>query len=240
MSHNKKISAPLQIFLTGISIVLLLVGLLWISKLVSHEDKKIHTSSNSDITVIIDAGHGGEDGGASSADGILEKDLNLSLSPKLYEIFSSAGISTVMTRNEDKLLYDTSEEYQGRKKILDMRERVKIVSDCENPVFISIHMNSFPEEKYSGLQVYFSSNDPRSETLARGVQNTVHNILQKENKRKIKCGKDIFLLDRISDPAILIECGFLSNPTDAALLSDTEYQNELAVCIFLSVMREIQ
>ncbi len=191
-------------------------------------------------TVVIDAGHGGEDGGASAASGILEKDLNLSVAKKLSDLFRAAGYETVMTRNEDKLLYDPSSDYEGRKKILDMRERVRIVSSCSDPIFVSIHMNAFPEERYSGFQVYYSSNCDLSLSLAQKIQETVISFVQPENNRRAKCGRDIFLLDRIKAPAVLLECGFLSNKEEAALLSDEKYQNELVFFIFHAIVSEIQ
>ncbi len=145
-----------------------------------------------------------------------------------------------MTRSEDKLLYDPLSDYKGRKKILDAKERIRIVNECENPVFVSIHMNAFPESKYRGLQVYYSKNDPFSADLAEAVQSSVHELIQKDNGRKTKAARDIFLLDRISSPAILIECGFLSNPEEATLLSEEEYQNLLSFVIFYSILSEIQ
>lgn len=240
MPKTKNISSSLQILFIGISIILLMLIIFLISFFMQKKSPEIQTYVKNDVTVVIDAGHGGEDGGASDKLGNLEKDLNLAMAKKLEELFASAGIKTLMTRSEDKLLYDPNTDYHGRKKILDMRERVKIVNECDNPILISIHMNAFPEDEYRGLQVYYSVNDPTSEKIAEGVQTTVHSLIQKENKRKIKQGKDIFLLDRINVPAILVECGFLSNPDEAALLNDEEYQDMLVFCIFHAVISEIQ
>ena len=240
MPKTKNISSSLQILFTGISIILLMLIIFLISFFMQKKSPEIQTYVKNDVTVVIDAGHGGEDGGASDKSGNLEKDLNLAMAKKLEELFASAGIKTLMTRSEDKLLYDPNTDYHGRKKILDMRERVKIVNECDNPILISIHMNAFPEDEYRGLQVYYSVNDPTSEKIAEGVQTTVHSLIQKENKTKIKQGKDIFLLDRINVPAILVECGFLSNPDEAALLNDEEYQDMLVFCIFHAVISEIQ
>lgn len=240
MLKQKSASASLQILIIGLLIVFLSVLLYSLASLLKRGPTEVQTYAGSDITVVIDAGHGGEDGGTSDKNGNLEKDINLSLAKKLSAAFASAGIKTVMTRTEDKLLYDPSSDYEGRKKILDMRERVKIVSECENPVFISIHMNAFPEEKYSGLQVYYSVNDAFSEKLAQSIQGTVCSLIQNGNHRKIKRGKDIFLLDRITSPAVLVECGFLSNPHEAALLSDEKYLDSLAFAIFYAVLSEIQ
>jgi N-acetylmuramoyl-L-alanine amidase len=191
-------------------------------------------------TVIIDAGHGGEDGGTSGENGVLEKELNLDLAKRVNELFKAAGINTVMTRDEDRLLYDPLSDYKGRKKILDMQERLRIASKHDNAIFISIHMNSFPEKKYSGLQVYYSNNNTDSERIANAVQKTTAFYLTPANDRKIKIGKDIYLLDRLHIPALLIECGFLSNPEECARLSTEEYRNELAFWIFYAVIAEIQ
>lgn len=243
MSNTKATALALKILLLGILLIILigvviLPSVLKASKEESKDDIQVFDKTN--ITIVIDAGHGGEDGGTSSKEGILEKDLNLKVAKKLEEILTSSGFNVVMTRIEDKMLYDPNEDYIGRKKILDMKERVRIASQYENAIFVSIHMNAFPEEKYSGLQVYYSSNDDRSSDLAQKIQSTVHSILQPDNNRKIKCGKDIFLLDRIKIPSVLVECGFLSNTKEAIMLQNDEYQSRLAFCIFLAICDEIK
>jgi N-acetylmuramoyl-L-alanine amidase len=120
-----------------------------------------------------------------------------------------------------------------------MHERLRIANSCENAVFLSVHMNSFPQEKYCGLQVYYSRNSIDSMRFAESVQGTVSKYLQPQNERKIKQGKDIFLLDRLKMPAILVECGFLSNKDECSLLSTEEYRDKLAFWIFYSIMCEI-
>ncbi len=193
------------------------------------------------LTLIIDAGHGGEDGGAVGVNGEFEKDINLKIAFALRDMALSAGYDTVMTRTEDILLYDRNIDYKGRKKALDLLARVKIAQKYENAVFISIHMNAFPEEKYSGLQVYYSKNHPLSEEIAKDIQDGARLNLQKENNRKIKpAGSNIYLLDRITLPSVLIECGFLSNSEECALLSSEDYQQKLALSIFLSVSKYLE
>ena len=190
--------------------------------------------------IIIDAGHGGEDGGAVSKSGILEKELNLSISKKLCDIFRAAGFEVVMTRETDTMLYDKSADYKGRKKELDLGKRVEIANSYENAIFISIHMNSFPNAKYSGLQVYYSKNHQDSAEIAENIQSLVRDSLQKENNRKTKsAGQNIFVLDRIRIPAVLIECGFPSNAEECQRLTDEEYQKKLSLAIFLSVAKYI-
>ncbi len=182
--------------------------------------------------VVIDAGHGGEDGGASGKDGTLEKDLNLSIALCLAEMLRGEGIQVRLTREDDTLLYDRNSDYEGQKKRQDMAKRLEITESYEDAVFVSIHMNSFPQAKYRGLQVYYSPNSPRSELLARGIQQGVRTNLQPENDRQIKpSGGNIYLLDKPKCPAVLVECGFLSNPEECALLNDEAYRQRLCTTL---------
>ena len=193
------------------------------------------------LTLIIDAGHGGEDGGAVGVNGKFEKDLNLEIAFLIRDMALSAGYDTVMTRTEDVLLYDRNVDYKGRKKALDLLARVKIAEKYENAVFVSIHMNAFPEKQYSGLQVYYSKNDPLSEAIAKDIQDGVRLSLQEKNNRKIKpADSNIYLLDRITLPSVLVECGFLSNPEECARLSSEDYRQKLALSIFLSVSKHLR
>lgn len=187
--------------------------------------------------VILDAGHGGEDGGASAADGTLEKDLNLSLVLSLKAHLESNGITVVLTRESDTLLYDRNADYEGKKKKLDMQARLAVAEAHPDAIFISIHMNTYPTAAPRGLQVWYSGNDPDSERLAATIQATVQAKMQPENHRKIKpAGSGIWLLKKIRQPAVLVECGFLSNPEEAALLATERYREELAATIGLSIL----
>ena len=179
-------------------------------------------------TVIIDAGHGGEDGGAVGVGGVLEKDINLNIARALYDSLSAKGINCVMTRTEDTLLYDRNADYEGRKKALDAKARLEIAAKYENAIFISIHQNSFPVEKYSGFQVYYSKNSAESAIIARTLENAVRERLQPENNRASKeAGSNIYLMQKLTCPAVLIECGFISNPEECKALSSEEYQQRL-------------
>ena len=187
-------------------------------------------------TVVIDAGHGGEDGGTVSADGTPEKDLNLDIAFRLRDLLTADGIPVVMTRTEDKLLYDPDADYRGRKKSLDLAARREIAENTENCLFVSIHMNSYPDPRYSGLQVWYSPNDPASGPLAAAVQSSARSLLQPDNDRKIKpATSSIYLLHRLRVPAVLVECGFLSNPEEAARLATPGYRAEVAFAVFLGL-----
>ena len=179
-------------------------------------------------TVIIDAGHGGEDGGAVGVGGVLEKDINLNIARALYDSLSAKGISCVMTRTEDTLLYDRNADYEGRKKALDAKARLEIAAKYENAIFVSIHQNSYPVAKYSGFQVYYSKNIAESAIIARELENAVREKLQPENNRASKeAGSNIYLMQKLTCPAVLLECGFISNPEECKALSSEEYQQRL-------------
>lgn len=203
----------------------------------STETKSIaYTSSQQpDCTVVIDAGHGGEDGGALGISGIPEKDINLSISQKLYDMLKLFGVNTAMTRKDDRLLYESGQE--NRKKFYDVRNRVDFVNSVENPILISIHQNKFPIEKYFGLQVYFSKNNGDSKVLAETVQQKAREYLISGNNRKAKeSGRNIYLLNNLDCPSVLVECGFLSNREEESLLIDEEYQRKVSFVIFSSVI----
>lgn len=196
-----------------------------------------NNTEKSKITVVIDAGHGGEDGGASGANGIMEKDINLRVSEMLCDMLKANGVNVVMTRTEDILLYDPSSDYKGRKKALDLAARLKIARETPNCIFVSIHMNSFPQSQYSGLQVYYSKNDEASKEIADLIQSNTRLYLQPENGRKTKCATSaIYLLDRLETPSVLVECGFLSNYEECMKLATDDYKQKLAFTIFCSLM----
>lgn len=181
-------------------------------------------------TIILDPGHGGMDSGAVGVGGSYEKDLNLSLSLIMRDLLTAMGYHVVMTREDDRLLY--SESVNLPKKSQDLKNRLVYQDQYPDALFVSIHMNKFPIEKYSGLQVYYSSNNSVSKDLAETVRGAVKQSLQTENNRQIKAATSaIYILDRIRIPAVLIECGFLSNYAEEALLQDVQYQKKLAAVL---------
>ncbi|HPU17486.1 MAG TPA: N-acetylmuramoyl-L-alanine amidase [Bacillota bacterium] len=191
------------------------------------------------VMVVIDPGHGGEDGGASGANGTYEKTLNLAIAKILCSQLLAGGIPAVLTREEDKMLYDKYGElsdYTGHKKTYDLRNRLRMTEEYEEPVFVSIHMNSFPVSKYSGLQVFYSPKNETSKILADTVQSTVRNYIQPNNNRETKrADSSIYLLDRLTCPAVLVECGFISNQEECEKLCSVAYQRELAATIYAAI-----
>ena len=193
--------------------------------------------------VILDAGHGGEDGGASAKDGTAEKDLNLSLTVLLADLLRASGVTVILTRDSDRLLYDPSADYRGKKKILDQRARIdtaeRVVREHADAevLFVSIHMNSYPQSDVRGLQVWYSPNHNASAPLAERIQSSSAQYVQNATVKGIKkAGSNIFLLNRLTTPAVLIECGFLSSPEEAAQLASKAYQKQLAFAITAAIL----
>lgn len=187
-------------------------------------------------TVIIDAGHGGPDGGTSADDGTLEKNLNLQIAIKLNESLSSMGIKTVMIRTEDISVHDASANTIRQKKVSDLKNRLKIINETDNSIFVSIHQNHFSDSRYSGTQVFYSKNNPQSSVLADCIRQSVISDLQKENTRETKpSGTDIYLLYHAESPAVMVECGFLSNINESKNLKNENYQKELAFVLALGI-----
>lgn len=187
-------------------------------------------------TVIIDAGHGGEDCGAIGADGVFEKDLNLSIAKILGEELSKCGFAVVYTRTDDRLLYTDAENIKGIRKISDLKNRCKIGAEYPNAIFVSIHMNSYKNPKYSGLQVYYGIKNESSYSLAMAIQNSVKEGIQPDNSRTVKKGKDVYILENLDNTAVLVECGFISNRAECEKLSQKEYQKQLSFRILCGII----
>ncbi len=190
--------------------------------------------------IVLDAGHGGEDSGAVGVDGTLEKDLNLMMCMQIKDILSSLGYKVVLTRDEDRLLYSDSENIKGKRKHFDLKNRYLIANEYDTAVFVSIHMNKYPVEKYSGTQVYYSKNNSLSRNIAAGIQRNTAAYLQPNNKREIKASNgSIYLLDRLECPAVLIECGFLSNIDECKCINDPAYRKKLAFIVSYSLIENM-
>ena len=210
--------------------VCLLVGLFSANLVVRQASSNIRTSVLP--CIIIDAGHGGEDGGAQSADGVLEKDINLAVAKKTEYLLNLLGFETKMTRNDDTLSYDTSSSTMREKKVSDIRTRFQMMDETANSIFLSIHQNHYSEPQYCGAQVFYGNANVQSKMIAEALQQSIKRTLQPENERLIKpSGTEIYLLYYAKNPAVMVECGFLSNPQEAEKLNDHNYQTALSVCM---------
>ncbi len=191
--------------------------------------------------IIIDAGHGGEDGGTQAADGTLEKNINLSIALKIEKILTRYGFDTVMIRNTDKMIYDDSVTGVRNKKSSDLHNRMDIMKKYPGSVFLSIHQNHFSESKYNGAQVFYCKNQPGSAELADSIQKRIVSDLQNDNTRQITpCNSSVYLIYNAATTAVMVECGFLSNKAEAQKLSDNTYQYEMALAISKGLMNYLQ
>lgn len=189
------------------------------------------SSTIGNAPIILDAGHGGEDGGAIGIGGILEKDINLSVTLKTNAVLRFMGFETLLTRDEDKMTCDDGLSSQRAKKVSDIKNRFALLQESECLCFISIHQNFFGGNAH-GAQIFYSGGNPESKLLAKKLQDGIHTALQPENERVIKqATDDIYILYHTKKPAVLAECGFISNSGDAEMLTDEEYQNKLAFVI---------
>ena len=185
----------------------------------------------SDRVVIIDAGHGGIDGGATSFSGVRESVLNLEIALRLDDLMHLLGIYTIMIRTADVSIHTTGDTIAA-KKVSDLKNRVKLVNSIPNSILISIHQNYFSDARYDGAQVFYA-NGADSRLFAEKVQKTLVSSLDRHNSRRVKSAKGVYLMDKITNTDILVECGFISNPTEDKRLQDAIYQKKLA-CVLAS------
>ncbi len=186
------------------------------------------------LTFVLDAGHGGEDGGAVSADGLRESEVNLSIAQRTDALLGLCGHRTVMTRDSETLVYPEQADTTRKRKRYDQQRRVTLINETENAVLVSIHQNQYATAGPSGAQVFYGK-QPGSEVFAQYAQSLLSGLCEKQ-RQAVPISEDIYLMREADCPAILIECGFLSNPGDAALLRSEEYRKALSVYITAACM----
>lgn len=184
-------------------------------------------------TMVIDAGHGGIDGGATSCTGMLESHINLQIALRLEDMFHLLGYDTVMMRKTDESIY-TEGNTIASQKVSDLKERVRIANETPNAILISLHQNTYSDSRYHGAQVFYA-NDSQSKEMAQTVQKNLVSLLNPGSQRKSKSAKGVYLMEHIACPGILIECGFLTNHEEEALLRNSEYQTKLCSVIAASI-----
>lgn len=196
----------------------------------------------SDHVLVIDAGHGGEDGGAVSLSGACESHINLAIALSLDEIMGLYGVNSMLLRDSDVSLHDPSAKTLREKKVSDLKNRVNTIESLDNPVLISIHQNTYTSSRYHGAQVFYANND-LSSSFAQITQETLAAQIDPSNERKPAVISDqVYLMNNISCTAILVECGFLSNPQEDLMLQEPNYQVKIAAALagsYLSFQQKI-
>ena len=183
------------------------------------------------ITVVIDAGHGGIDGGSVGANGTIESELNLIYAQKLTKFLENFGINVINTRTNNNGLYDAPDEDY---KLDDMEKRVEIINNCGAQLLISIHMNKYTSSGENGAQVFFKQEDEDSEKLANSIKDIL--VANFDNARELTLAGDYYILNETEPIGVIVECGFLSNPTEEKLLKDEEYQNKMCYSIYAGII----
>lgn len=198
----------------------------------------IYTSSTpiSGSVIIIDAGHGYPDNGATSSDGTSEASINLSIALKLQELLEASGCSTLLTRSDENGIYDTDKNSIKEKKTSDLKNRVNLINESNSNLLVSIHLNKFQDSKYSGWQTFYRSNDDFSKNLALSIQSNLNLSIQRENKREALSIENKYIIDKTSIPAVIVECGFLSNEEEVSLLKTEDYQEKISWGIYTGIM----
>lgn len=196
-----------------------------------------NTIINSTLPVIIiDAGHGGEDGGAVGVDGTYEKDINLQISLKINDILSIFGYKTYLIRTTDTAIHTSGDSIRER-KASDIHNRAATMNLYENCIYLSIHQNKYSDSRIWGTQTFYSANFDESREVAQFIQNAVKSQLQPNNKRQIKkSGTDIYVLYNATKPAVMVECGFVSNQSELNQLKDSAYQNNMSLAIATGII----
>lgn len=215
---------------------LLILSMLIVAKESAELVNVLHMQEKTEkkITVVIDAGHGGIDPGKVGINDALEKDINLSIALKVKKYLEQQDIKVVMTREADEGLY---EEKDSNKKVRDMKNRLAIIEETNPALAVSIHQNSYPEESVSGMQVFYYKDSQEGTQAAQLMQETMIAFLKPQKERVAKENGTYYLLKRTSVPIIIVECGFLSNPTEAELLTSSAYQEKAAWAIHMGILR---
>lgn len=228
-SHVKKV-------LLGLGLLALILGIA-VYEIPTTKVSKYWSLPLAGMTIALDAGHGGPDGGAVSKQGVIEKDINLAVALYLRDYLQQAGAIVVMTREDDRDLADANTKGYKKRKSEDLKRRVRFIEENEAKLFLSIHMNSVPSSRWSGAQTFYNYQNKDSVNLARLVQQELKYNLENTERVAKQSDKTVYLLDALKIPAVLVEVGFLSNPEESKWLKDDAYQRKVAGAIYQGILR---
>ncbi len=191
----------------------------------------VQTNMNKKV-IVLDAGHGGIDGGCVSVNGVAEKGINLSIVQTLRDSLDILGFDVVCTREDDRSIHDSGVEGIAKQKLSDMKNRLDIINRYDDALVVSVHQNQFVDPRYSGAQMFYAKENDDSRRLAECMKKQFVALLQPSNERETKpVGKEMYLIHNAKSPALMVECGFLSNPDEAKLLESADYQKKVAFTI---------
>ncbi len=220
------------------AIALVLAGSWYTVRHMEQETRQVNSSASDGQIIILDAGHGGMDGGCVSINGDPEKNINLAILLNLRDMLRASGYTVLTTRDTDRSIHDEGIEGLANQKSSDMDNRLALFNSVQGAICLSIHQNQFTDSRYSGAQMFYSESNSKNAALAQMLQNQFVAFLQPDNKREIKlCGKELFLCYYSKNPTVMAECGFLSNPEEAALLITEDYQQKVAFTLYSALIQ---
>lgn len=206
---------------------------------ITAKNSEVITTSSLPVTnkvIILDAGHGKPDEGASSSSGVTEESINLKIVQKVQNLLEQAGSTVILTRSDENGIYDADSNSIHDKKVSDIKNRVKIGNESSADIFVSIHLNKIDQSQYYGWQTFYKSTSDNGKKLANNIQNALNESIQKENKREALTISGKYIIDHVEIPTTIVECGFLSNPEEEQQLQNEEYQSRLAWGVFTGIM----
>lgn len=233
--RSKKATKILTLLLVLAMVVVARESVQFVSTIEEHT-KKAFQKNGGEITIVVDAGHGGIDPGKIGVNNALEKDINLAIALKLERNLKENGINVVMTRTDDNGLYN---ETDSNKKVRDMKNRLAIIEEAKPALAVSIHQNSYPDATVSGVQVFYYKDSVKSKDAAEIMQAQLIRTLKPKKERVAKNNSSYYLLKKTSVPIVIVECAFMSNPTEAELLTQEDFQEKVAWAIYMGIMQVI-
>ena len=222
------------IFFLVFVLLLILVSGVYLFATIHH--KTDSPAAKNSFTIVLDCGHGGPDGGAVAKDGTAEKDINLALGFALREILVQNGFRVVMTREGDYFICDDHTASLREQNVSDLHNRLKIAESYPNSIFISLHMNNFYDAKYFGSQLFYSPNHTNSKVLAESIRGRLIENVQQGNDRPLKVmDSSVYIIHKATMPALLLECGFMSNIPELEKFKTSDYRHKFAFDVFLGI-----
>ena len=230
--NRKRISVMLLIILIGIFAFSYKTS----EKEIKKDQKYVTTTPVANKVIILDAGHGVPDEGAQSSSGTTEAETNLKITLKVQHLLEQSGCTVILTRSDENAIYSLDAKTLKEKKISDIRNRVKIGNTSSADIFVSIHLNKITQSQYSGWQCFYQSKSEQSQKLAKSLQRSLNEAIQKENNRVAMKLDNVYIVKHVEIPLSIVECGFLSNPEEEKQLLEDDYQEHLAWGIYMGII----
>ena len=213
-----------------------LISFVWLNSINKDSSRSVNATPIANKTIIVDCGHGKPDEGAVGFNGTTEQAINLSIGLKLQKLIEQSGGSVILTRSDENSIYSIDSKSIREKKISDTKNRVEIGNNSSADIFVSIHLNKYPQSSiYRGWQTFYQANSSDSTELAQIIQENINKNIDYQNNRKPMKITDVYIMEHVKIPAVIVECGFLSNPEESVLLQDESYQSKIAWGIFIGI-----